>query len=232
MGLDAVEILMDVEDAFDICLEDADAVKLLTPRHLIDAVQAKVAHVDASVCPTQRAFNFLRRYLVEHRALPRAGIKPKVRLAGLIPARERKSFLQQLAADIGAGSPPPALARPAWLKRLLAALCLGIGAYVGLAFGADGENVLVLLLFAAGGSAFVGAAATKPFRTEFPIELATVGDLAGWVRRHKAEFANCSRKAWTRDEIARRVREIVVAQLGCENTYREDASFKRDLGLG
>ena len=231
MGLDAVEMVMEVEDAFDICIEDAEAANMTTPRHLIEAVQAKVARVEPSACLSQRAFNFLRRYLIEHRALPRSQIKPKEELAALIPTRQRKSFLRQLARDIGAGSPPPSLVRPAWVKRSLVALCLGFGAYVGFIFGADVENGCVLLVFVAGGSALVGVAATKPFRTGFPVGLASVGDLALWVRKHKPDIANCSQRAWTRDEIASRVREIVVAKLGCEKSYREDASFVRDLGL-
>jgi acyl carrier protein len=231
MGLDAVEIVMEVEDAFDICFEDAEAGKIMTPRHLIEVVQAKVATVEPSACLSQRAFNFLRRYLIEHGALPRRRVTPKAKLSGLIPRGQRKSFLRRLAADIGAGSPPPGLVRPASLKWSLTALCLAVGAYVGFTFGADGENALVILLFVAGGSAFLGLAATKPFRTEFPIGLASVGDLAVWVRRHKADLANRSQKAWTRDQIASRVREIVIAKLRCEQNYREDASFIEDLGL-
>jgi acyl carrier protein len=231
MGLDAVEVVMEVEDTFDICLEDAEAEKILTPQHLIDLVQAKVARVEPSVCLSQRAFNFLRRYLIEHRALPRARITTKARLSTLIPRAQRKLFLQQLAADIGAGSPPPGLVRPVWLKRWLAALCLAFGTYVGFTYGADLENAFVILLFVAGGSAWVGLVATKLFRTDFPMELATVGDLALWVRRHKADLANCSQKGWTREQIASRVREIVVEKLDCAASYREDASFIKDLGL-
>ena len=231
MGMDAVLIVMAVEDAFDICLEDAEAEKILTPRHLIEVVQAKVERVEPSVCRSQRAFNFLRRYMIEHRALPRTRISPKTKLSALIPAGQRQLFLQRLATDIGAGSPPPQLVRPAWLKRWLAVLCLGVGTYVAFTFGADQENAFVLLMFAVGGSACVGLAVTKPFRTDFPTHLVSVGDLALWVRRHKADIANCSQKAWTRDQIASRVREIVIEVLGCKSDFREDARFVEDLGL-
>ncbi len=36
----------------------------------------------------------------------------------------------------------------------------------------------------------------------------------------------------TRDQVAARVRDIVVEHLHCTQTYREDASLVKDLGLG
>lgn len=81
------------------------------------------------------------------------------------------------------------------------------------------------------GAAFVGTMITKPLRTEFPKELSSAGGLALWIRRHKAALANKSQKAWTRDQIAARVREIDIDTLACEKNYREDARFVEDLGL-
>ena len=41
MGLDAVEIVIEVEAAFDIQIEDAEAKKILTQRDLIDLITIK-----------------------------------------------------------------------------------------------------------------------------------------------------------------------------------------------
>ena len=47
MGMDGVEIVMAVEDAFDIRIEDSEAEKITTPAHLIEIVQAKVTSAAA-----------------------------------------------------------------------------------------------------------------------------------------------------------------------------------------
>jgi acyl carrier protein len=43
MGLDAVEIVMAVEDAFGIQIEDSEAEKILTPAQLVELVMGKVS---------------------------------------------------------------------------------------------------------------------------------------------------------------------------------------------
>jgi hypothetical protein len=49
---------------------------------------------------------------------------------------------------------------------------------------------------------------------------------------HKSDLANERSSRWTRHQIAARVREIVIKQLRCESSYREDAHFIKELGLG
>jgi len=39
-------------------------------------------------------------------------------------------------------------------------------------------------------------------------------------------------KGWRREDVARRVREIVIEQLDCAERYREDARFIGELGIG
>ena len=67
---------------------------------------------------------------------------------------------------------------------------------------------------------------------EFPPLVATVGDLARWIMAHKPDLAGLVRGRWTREQVAARVREIVIEQLDCASSYREDASFVQDLGAG
>ena len=90
MGMDGVEIVMAVEETFDIHIEDAEAEKLLTPRQLIDLVQSKVAVATASVCLTQRAFNLLRKSLLRHGGWKRSEIRPARRLSELINCNQRR----------------------------------------------------------------------------------------------------------------------------------------------
>ncbi|HEY5043547.1 MAG TPA: hypothetical protein VIK53_16270 [Verrucomicrobiae bacterium] len=66
MGLDAVEIVMKVEETFDIAIEDREAEKILTPHALIELVMSKVGRTDRAVCLTQRAFHCFRASLIRN----------------------------------------------------------------------------------------------------------------------------------------------------------------------
>src|ERR1039457_2606087 len=101
MGLDAVEIVIEVEEAFDIRLEDAEVEKISTPRDLIELVMSKVAQADAAGCLTQRAFNLLRAALLHQLPLKRRDIAPQVRIADLAARTHRKRLLECLAAELG-----------------------------------------------------------------------------------------------------------------------------------
>ena len=57
MGLDGVEIVMKVEEAFGITIDDAEAGKITTPGQLIELVLSKVGRTVDEACLTQRAFH-------------------------------------------------------------------------------------------------------------------------------------------------------------------------------
>jgi len=53
MGLDSVEILMEIEDVFDIQLEEAETEKMRTPGDLIESVLSKIRREVVTICPTK-----------------------------------------------------------------------------------------------------------------------------------------------------------------------------------
>ncbi len=225
MGMDGVEIVMAVEDAFDIRIEDLEAEKLLTPLQLIELVQAKVANVETEICLSHRAFNLLRRYFTINRALPRKQFKPSAQLSALIPQKQRKVVLLDMALEVGT-EPLPQLVRTAWLIKILFLFSVACGVYAATRVSSMSNGVA-----ASAATGFLVTVLTLPFRNEFPKGLVTIGDLALWVKRHKPDLSNKSQKAWTREQIAARVREIIIDTLACEKTYREEARFVQDLGL-
>jgi hypothetical protein len=48
---------------------------------------------------------------------------------------------------------------------------------------------------------------------------------------HKPDLAGSAPGKWTREQVAARVREVVIEQLDCAQTYREEASFIQDLDM-
>lgn len=232
MGMDGVELVMEVENAFDIQIQDAEAEKLLTPRLLIDFVQSRVAVTAVSVCLTQRAFNLLRKSLLRHGDWKRTQIIPAADLGALIPRNRRRPLLEIVLGELGINK-SPTFGRPNWLNALLLGGAVLAGLFVAIL--ATGYVSLSVTIFAFIGVAILtaglGLRLTKPLCKEFPKELKTIGDLARWIMTHKADLATASIPAWTRDQIAARVREIIVDVLGCKPDFREDANFVKDLGL-
>lgn len=93
---------------------------------------------------------------------------------------------------------------------------------------------------------FLGGFITTAMCTELPPSEASVGGLSRWYMAHSPDLSGPipgesvaevptgpSRTvgALTREQVAERVRQIVVEQLGCGDSYREDARFVEDLGL-
>ena len=235
MGLDSVEILMEIEDVFDIQLEDAEAEKMRTPGDLIESVLSKVSRADVTVCLTQRAFNLLRKALLRALPLKRRQIAPAVPLGDLVAKNARDHLIARLATELNTG-PLPELVRPPWLERLLGGLALttGLGVLLALFILAPSWSGGLMFFVSALAAVLVGFLAwivTSAFCTEFPPLAATVGDLARWVMVHKPDLARPSPGRWTREQIAARVREIIIEKLDCADTYREDALLVKDLGL-
>lgn len=231
MGLDGVELVMAVEEAFDIQIEDAAAAKLLTPRLLTDYVLSQVTTATATVCLTQRAFNLLRKSLIHKCGFKRSQIAPEVSLPRLLPKPQRRKIIRQVMAELSIKKSPE-FVRPKWLKTglFVAAVLSGVAAVL-LARPSAAPVSLMLFAVVAAGIGVMGAKLTQPLCREFPWNLQTIGDLSRWVMTHKGDLADATPSGWTREQINIRVRELIVEQLGVKPDFSEDARFIEDLGL-
>jgi hypothetical protein len=235
MGMDAVEILMEVEEVFEIEIDDASAEKMKTPRELISSIMDRVAQADETACLSQRAFHLLRKALLRHLSIKRRELVATALMSTLVPKPDRGSLMESLAAELGTG-PLPDLERPRWLVVLLVTLsvAIGFGSVAALHQHKPLEEWGVLFFVGGAVAAVTGffvSAATSRLCTEFPPITLTVGDLTRWILAHKTDLASPRQGRWTREQVAARVREIVIGTLNCASTYREDASFIDDLGL-
>jgi hypothetical protein len=116
-----VEVMLGIEEKFDITLPDEEAEKIHTMGQMYDYVFARVARGQAQVCFTSAAFYRLRRALGEVCRVPRELVRPQARLEDLIPLNDRARYWQELQVRLG-GLHLPRLRRPAWLvKRIEAA---------------------------------------------------------------------------------------------------------------
>jgi len=225
MGLDGVELLMDIEEAFGVELKDEEVTDTRTPRMVIDLVLSKLETTKQSTCLSQRGFYLLRRTLVEHAGVARQAIKPNVELCDLIETDHAKEVWPSLEQSLEAALWPD-LVRPAPLAMSL--YVLGGAVFLGVFYTAWpigvgkalGLGWVALLAFAI--AAFY---ATERFRTRLPREIRRIRDLVPYA-------ATSGRINWTREKVALIVKMLVLEQLGLsEGDYHEDANFYRDLGL-
>jgi hypothetical protein len=65
VGLDAIEIIMGWEQAFDITITDAEAEKICTPRMAIDLITSKLEIKEniTDICPVMRTYQRVQQSL-------------------------------------------------------------------------------------------------------------------------------------------------------------------------
>jgi hypothetical protein len=106
MGLDSVEFIFAIEDAFGIAIADPDAEQMLTPRHVVDYLQARLPATDVPVCSEQRAFYRLRRAVVQVYRLPRESIRPETSWGTILPVEYPERAWEQLQKIVGVADWP------------------------------------------------------------------------------------------------------------------------------
>jgi hypothetical protein len=242
MGLDAVEIVMAVEERFDIAIEDAEAEKTVTPGLLIELVMSKVGRTQDAACLTQRAFHRLRAALMRQFSLKRNQIRPETPLTDLIPRKMRRERLRRILDDIGINK-TIALVRPDWLQKTILTSIFTGGAATAIFlawhpvtsssrlvnFVTASPIVAAILFVVAFG--WLAHFLTRWTLVEFSLDKNTVGKLSRWIVANGPAVVQAPPGQWSREQVAVIVREIVVDTLGCAKQYREDAHFVKDLGL-
>src|SRR5688572_26869154 len=102
MGLDAVELLMEIEDEFGFQMSDHDAELIQTCGQLCAYVLARVKPdpLGRTLCPTARAFYFLRRELMAQVPLPKRCLRPGTKLTDVLTEPYRCRW-QTVARHVG-----------------------------------------------------------------------------------------------------------------------------------
>ena len=233
---------MQVEEAFDIVIEDGEAEKSVTPGHLIELILSKVGRTTDATCLTQRAFHRARASLMRQLHIKRDEIRPDTPLTGLFPRPTRRQQVRQVLADLGL-SKEIELTRPEWLQKAILAVdicgALGLTAYLlmrpfssnfallNFAFGSPLlAGILFVILFS-----WAALYVSRSKQNEFQPSMANVGHLARWIVANAPDLVKAPPGPWSREQVSEVVRQIVVEALCCEEIYRENANFVKDLGL-
>jgi acyl carrier protein len=230
MGLEIVELIMDVEDAFGIQIADQEASQIITIGELYQTILDKLKQARSGECMTAKAFYRLRRGLSELSAQPRRAIRPDTPLEALVPSHRRRRYWSDLSRLLGVRLPP--LRRPGWVITSLMVTIVGLIfiAILGerirfLPHPGVSWGLLVGLLLTAG-------VLTRPLATNMG-PWHTTGDLARVLLRDNfATFAKESQFV-NEKEVWDSLVAMIAEQLGVsERDLRPEVRFVEDLNVG
>jgi hypothetical protein len=131
MGLDVVELVMEIEEAFDIVIPDRDGERIRDLGDLYQFVLKQMGRRRGGPCLSSVTFYRVRRALVEAAGVERHGIAPQSRLEDLLPIGSRRWQWGQLRESLGSLSLAK-LKRPA---KVIAGIALASLAFLGVAAG-------------------------------------------------------------------------------------------------
>jgi hypothetical protein len=235
MGLDLVELAIEVEKTFDISILDADAEKIITVGQLYDYVISKLPAQQSRRCLTAAAFYQFRSALTAQFGVERASIRPSTSITSIVPETARRSEWQRLGSHLDWNL--PSLVRPAWMGNALMGLILswivaviaGSVWFHGFSLNAVGTTLAaaffgtILLLL-------VTNHFTVPFATQFPDECLTVRGMVQAALALNYAKVSAGRAGWNQ-EVWDCLRVIIVRQMGVpEEKVVPSAEFVRDFG--
>lgn len=223
MGMDSVELILRVEEHFEIEIGDEEASLISTPGGLCVLIERKLAVLDAekrSHCPTSRAFYHVRRELMEL-GVQRANIKPSSDFDSLLRPKRRELW-RALSERLGVSL--PGLQRsPIWTRVSLLPL-----AFLPFVWKSAGEATAVLFCFSLFPFWWLLFQATKPFAVHAPEGNRTVADLA---RRLAWTMPVQNNQSQTPD-VWPQLQLIIADELSiAPEKVTRDADLVRDLGL-
>lgn len=225
MGLDGVELVMEVEDRFNIRLADHDVERVRTVADLAALVLARMPSL-RGVCPTARSFYELRT-LLTLRGIERSDVRPRTRLAELFPPGSRESWKALCAEDrrLPRLRVSPRLDGVVLWTAALSIFVWFMATAVLLARGGGFAVLISLGVMAVGGAAF--AFSRSVLARHFPPGMVTIGDVA----RAIAPIERSGNRLLDELRVLEEVRKLTAEQLGLPiEDVRPESTFE-ELGF-
>ncbi len=225
MGLDGVELVLEVEETFGITIADSEAGAIRTVGDLEQLVLSRVANGRGSACLSLPAFCQVRRAVRETVCQPALRLRPSTRFDRVATASDLRRLWKRLHELLGT-SPPP-LRRPNWMRCTLLAVSVALCA-AGIATAWIDPAIVPLGLVTAATPIIAGYWITSPWRHCPPPEMSTLGD----ATRKLVGLEAATKHGLVEDDVVRKLKELIVEQLGVEaDEVVPDARFVEDLNM-
>ena len=231
MGLDAVELVMEVEDAFEIEIPSDLAVHLLTVGDLFEYVKSQAQKGPVGTCLTAATFYRLRNAIEASGIETRFG--PSSPLGEVFPKQNRRKLWAAIAKN--ANLRLPDLVRPSWVVFLSSAflICSSLLAFAWLS---NSDLYRKTFLLSCIGS-FVALGVftvlvTRPMANEFGSQFKTFRGLSESVLTLNLNKIKTVRGPMGANDIWVVLRSIIVRELGVDiDEVTPEARFVKDLGM-
>jgi hypothetical protein len=229
MGEDGVNLILAIEDAFQIRISGEEVSNAYTVGELHNLIVSKLATRDSKRCLTSAAFYRTRRGMVEALEIDLRKVRPTTPLAEILPKKGRRTHWRSVQAAMKLKLPD--LQHPGWITVGL--LGLGIALTVALGVrGGVGYGLIALLGFlglVVGGflirlSSFLAVG--------FPNRNTTVGDLSRDVLAVNHARLVDETGSWNEKEAWDALCRLIIIQTGVpREKIKPEASLVDDLRI-
>jgi hypothetical protein len=229
MGLDIVELVLAVEEGFQIHIEDEEAGRASTFGDLHELVRSKLRGGASNRCFTSAAFYRTRRAIVELLSISRREIRPSTELGALFNVNSRRNTWGRMQEVMGLKMPPLGYSSSTVTTFAVGGLILGTGAAACIHARVAGVALAAFIGLTMGGTAL---RLLPGFAVAFPNREETVGDLARDVLAlNQAQFAT-EFDGWNDREVWETLCRIIVNQTGVDRQLiKRDALIVDHLGI-
>lgn len=244
MGLDTVELVMDVEDRFGVVIwdEEYEGIRTVGDLHalVVQRIKATLAPPPKqSHCVSMQAFLKVRQLLVGENLASRQDISPSSRLDELLPVSTRRNTWPQIALQANLGMPSlqfttkQSLIFEAVPATAYAAVVISSTYFAGLV-GAATSFFACMMLWA------MGSAQTERFKATIPTDCETIRDIIKFHRGSKTaseavtlRYSDSVSKAVDEAAIWQDLVKVVCDSLGVKpDQVRPETRFIEDLACG
>ena len=214
MGLDTVELVLDIEERFGISLPDEECQDVITVDDCYQLVLPKLNKADQEKCLTSATFYRIRKVIADAIGIDKRTLKPDTPLQKLLPVDDRRmlwtSIGQRLALEL------PELNRsPGWNRTLIGIPLLNLIAALVLALMSILEIEKFFIIVALG---FVGtwilSIATESSKKYFQPESLTLGALTKTVLALNVGSLNAEQEGLSKNDVYTILLEIIADNSG------------------
>jgi acyl carrier protein len=225
MGLDSVELIIEIEEHFGITISDAEAQGIVTVGDMFTLINSRVLNSRQSRCHTLVAFLQVRSFMRDYLQQPNRRMRPSDRIAGFIPWHRRREFWLSLHDLFGACPPPLRLPQP---LRLLDVLISIVALAVGASTMFVDPAILPLGIIVALAFIILLQILLASFRIEPTVQFLTLGDIS----LRLVGLATAIKPPSSSDDVFKDLQEIVSDALGVDrDEVVPEAQFVQDLGM-
>jgi hypothetical protein len=233
MGLEFVQIVMDVEESFGISFEDDEFTDINTIGDFAEAIKRKLPNPGEGPCLTSHCFYILRSSLIRLFGISRRDLKPTTSMDHLFSSVDRRTKWNNLSKDLELRLPD--LCRPTWLEGIIwgGAGLLLLAAITSSFLNNVSSNLPWVFATTAIGFFILAYKATEPFATRFPSHCTTLGGVSRGLLQLNFGKISSRQKSWTDQEVWDSLKRIILETAKVDpDEIVPEAHIYKDLALG